>query len=156
MLGPLVVEAAGRGKADHWTEDLTVTALLRSTEGVPVTLSVGDARDYALFEMEIITEKGTIRMEGGGSSWRIRRVIEDARFAGYRQLDRGYEQPGEYDKAMLAAVTNLYDAVTYGVPLACTGHEALAAQRVCNDIADLESNLDTATRSVHQALEMTE
>lgn len=156
ILGPLTVEAAGRGKRDHWTEDPTVTALLRSVDGVPVTLSIGDARDYALFEMEIVTEKGTIRMEDGGSRWRIRRVIEDARFAGYRQLDQGYEQPGEYDKAMMSAMTNLHDAVTYGAPLACTGNDALAAQRICNEITGRTKNLEAATGSVRQTLEMTE
>lgn len=156
MLGPLAVDAAGRGKADHWPEDPTATALLRSSEGIPVTLAVGDARDYALFEMEIVTERGTIRMEDGGSSWRIRRVVDDTRFAGYRHLGRGHEQPGEYDKAMLAAVTNLYDAVTRGAPLACSGTEALAAQRVCNDIARLANHRGVATQHVHQVLEMTE
>lgn len=153
MLGSLVVEAAGLGTADHWPDDPSVTALLRSSNGVPVTLSVGDARDYALFEMEVVTEMGALKMEDGGSHWRIRRVVDDARFAGYRHLDRGREQPGEYDKAMLSAVANLYDAVTRGTPLACTGTEALAAQRLCADIADHAKNSGGTAVNPRQAME---
>ncbi len=156
MLGPLTVEAAAAGSADHWPDDLSVPALLRSSGGVPVTLSVGDARDYALFEMEIVTEKGTIRMEDGGSRWQVRCVADDMRFKGYRHLDRGHEHPGEYDKAMSGAIANLHSAVTRGAPLACSGKEALAAQRLCSEIARLAGISGAAARPAHQVPETTQ
>ncbi len=156
MIGQLTVEAVAAGSADHWPDDLSAPALLRSSGGVPVTLSVGDARDYALFELEIVTEKGTIRMEDGGSRWRVRCVVDDMRFSGYRHLDRGQEYPGEYDKAMSCAIANLHAAVTHGAPLACSGTEALAAQRVCSEIARLAGVSGAAARTVHQIPETTQ
>jgi predicted dehydrogenase len=134
LLGPLDLLAAGAPVFDHWPDDPTVPALLQSRSGVPVTLNAAHAADYAVFELQLLTERGLIAMEDGGAGWRVRRVTGSAHFKGYAVLDGGTRTSGEYHASTLAAVTNIYQALTEGAPLASTGETALAAQRLCEQI----------------------
>ena len=134
LLGPLELVAAGTALHDHGAEDPTVSALLRSHAGVPVTLNAAHASDYAVFELQLITERGLLAMEDGGALWRIRRVTSSRRFKGYNVLDDGVRSRGQYMTSMVAAVQNIHDALTQGAPLASTGETALTAQRLCEAI----------------------
>lgn len=134
LLGEVRVVHAGTAVHDFWPDDPTIPAMLETRDGVPVTLNVADARDYALFELSIVTEHAVIAMEEGGLSWRIRRAGQSGAFAGYRALDPGERVPGEYFEAMRGAVANIAAALRDGTPLASDGASALAAQRVCEAI----------------------
>jgi predicted dehydrogenase len=134
LLGELSLVAAGGGVRDFREDDPTVPALLTSAAGVPVQLSIGDARDYALFELSLVTERGAIAMLDGGQSWAIRRVGDSPTFAGYRGLGPAEIVPGAYDQAMARAVANIADALDHDSPLASDGRNALAAQRLCEAI----------------------
>lgn len=134
LLGPLDLQWAGRPVADFWPDDPTIPAVLTSKSGVPVQINVGHARDYATFELSIVTEKGVIGMEDGGLNWRLREAIDSPHFAGYKALDAGQINPGRYDQAMLNAAGNIHDAMRHGAPLLSTGESALAAQTLCHQI----------------------
>ena len=134
LLGPLTLLHAGLAVADFWPDDPTVPALLQTETGVPVHLATAHAGDAALFELQLVCEKAVITMEDGGLQWRLRRVVDSPHFAGYRVLDAGERQAGEYLKATALAVDNLYRHLGNGAPLASTGHTALAAQRLCDQI----------------------
>lgn len=134
LVGPMRVDAVGAAVFDYWNDDPSVPALLRSADGVPVQLSVGDARDYTLFELTLITSRAEITMRRGGLEWTIRQVEDSAAFAGYRELGAWQVVPGEYDHAMTCAVANIAGALATDEPLASHGHSALAAQRVCDAI----------------------
>ena len=134
LLGPLTLLHAGVAVDDFWPDDPTVPALLQTEAGVPVHLSTAHAGDAALFELQLVCEKAVITMEDGGLQWRLRRVVDSPHFAGYRVLDAGERQEGEYLKATALAVDNLYRHLGSGAPLASTGHTALAAQRLCDQI----------------------
>ena len=134
LLGPLTLHSAGRAVADFWADDPTVPALLHTRSGAPVQLSVGHAADCAVFELQLLTSEASITMEDGGQRWRVRRVVDSVQFAGYRVLDSGHSQPGQYTAATLAAVTNLHDALQLGAPLLSTGENALQAQALCEQI----------------------
>jgi hypothetical protein len=101
---------------------------------LPVQLVCGRAEDYAIFELQLLFSKGALTMEEGGMFWRERRVVDSSSFKGYRVLDDGVRRPGQYPKAMLQAVGNIYGAIVEGKPLASTGETALAAQRMCEQI----------------------
>jgi predicted dehydrogenase len=137
LLGPISVEWAGTPVADFWPDDPTIAAALTSDSGVPVLLATGNAGDYATFELTLATEKALISMEDGGNRWRYRRVIDSPTFNSYKTLDSGTAIAGEYDAAMLNAVSNIHDAVTKGTALQSTGASALAAQRLCAEIRTL-------------------
>jgi predicted dehydrogenase len=134
LAGPVELLAAGPAIHDFWPDDPTISALLRTGDGVPVSIATADARDYALFELQLVTAQGVIVMENGGMNWRVRKIIDSPHFKGYRALGPAADVAGEYPLAMTAAVANLYAALVEGAPLASTGHTALQAQRVCEQI----------------------
>lgn len=134
LLGPLTLLQAGVAVADFWPDDPTVPALLQTETGVPVHLSTAHAGDAAIFELRLVCQKAVITMEDGGLMWRVRRVMASPHFAGYRVLDDGERIDGEVLQATAAAVANLHDHLISGVHLASTGHTALAAQRLCEQI----------------------
>ena len=136
LFGPVELVAAGPPVFDFRDDDPSVPALLRTAQGVPVTLAVGDARDYALFELVVVTERGEIAMRDGGLAWTERRSGESEAFAGYRALGPFESRAGRYDEAMPAAVADIAAALHTGAPLASTGETALAAQRVCEQMRD--------------------
>lgn len=136
LAGPLQMLAAGPAVHDFWPEDPTATALLRTVSGIPVTFATGHAADYAVFELQLVTAQGVLSMEDGGMRWRSRRFAESPRFRGYRALGPAEDLPGSYAQSMTAAIDNLHTAIADGAPLASTGHSALAAQVVCEQIRD--------------------
>lgn len=134
LLGPLRLLHAGTARTDHTPADPSVPALLESEDGVPVHLCTAHAGDFALFELQLVTERAVITMEDGGLRWRVRRVTDSPVFSGYRSLDAGTVVPGQYLESMQRAVANLHAHLEHGAALACTGGVALAAQRLCDRI----------------------
>lgn len=140
LLGPLSLVAAGSPRFDFWEDDPSVPALLTTGDDIPVTLNIGDAGDYALFELRIVTEKGTIEMIDGGLGWVLRPAGKSTTFAGYRALQPGAASEGRYFEAMRAAAANLYDWLKHGAPLASDGRSALTAQKLCDSIRESALN----------------
>jgi predicted dehydrogenase len=134
LLGPLSLLSVGRPVWDFWNDDPTIPAMLQTSGGVSVQLSVSDARDFAFFELQIVAERGVIVLEGGGLKWRIGKVIDSPLFKGYRSLDMSESMQGEYALAMTRAAENIHNAVACGEALKSTGHGALEAQRLCEQI----------------------
>jgi len=136
LIGPVSLVAAGAPVWDGLPDDPSVPAVLSGLNGIPIHLVCGDASDFALFELQIVTEGGVLAMEEGGLAWRVRRAIESPHFLGYRSLDSGENRAGGYPSAMLEAAKNIYGALTSGDELASTGRSALAAQQVCELIKE--------------------
>lgn len=120
---------------DHNPDDPCVDAFLIMGDGVRVHLVVGDARDYPIFELMLVTEKGVVSIEQGGLTIRQRPAIDSPLFAGHRVIEDRPSQPGGAEAAMMAAITNIHDHITSGTPLASTGVTALASEQVCNELA---------------------
>ena len=119
---------------DYFEDDPTVTALLKTNSGMPVHLVAAHASEYALFELEIIGSKKTIRMRDGGLNWSNRRIIENPRYSGYKNLSNDQYVEGSYHEAMANAVENIYKAIIQGDKLLCTGHEACEAHKICQEL----------------------
>ena len=136
LLGPLQLLAAGPAAADHGADDPSVSALLRTTQGVPVHLVTGHAEDYALFELQLVTSRACITMEDGGQAWRVRERTPSAHFAGYHVLDAGTREGGQVLHSTRLAVDNLHAVLAGRAALASSGDSALAAQRLCEQIRD--------------------
>ena len=134
LLGPLTVLAAGPGNADMWEDDHSIPALLLSDAGVPVTLNCGHAADYVLFEFELVTERGTVKMENGGLDWQIRRAGPSPVFTGYQALGAPQHQPGTIGGAALAAVHEIASILATGSKPSCTANDAVAVQALCDVI----------------------
>ena len=134
LFGPLHITHVGQAVVDYFDTDPSVDACLQTADGVPVQFNVAHAQDYALFEMQIVTEKGVITMEDGGANWRIRTASPSAQLPGYYFLNQGEWIAPQGSPALRNAVANLYDALTQGAALACTGNHALHAQSLCEQI----------------------
>jgi predicted dehydrogenase len=147
LLGPLQVQWAGPPVQDFWRDDPTVAAILCSDAGVPVHLAPSDARDYSLFELQLVTQRGVLCMDRGGMAWRRRQPQPHPDFPGYMSLSDDERSEGLYAGAMLAAVTNLHDCVARGEPLLSTGRNALRAQALCESIRTMSMQHPRAAKS---------
>jgi predicted dehydrogenase len=134
LIGPLNIVKVGKPVQDFSPKDPTVPVWLEGEQGVPVHLVGLHAGDYAIFELQLVFSLGILTMEEGGMNWRERRVEDSTTFKGYRVLGEGIRRAGEYPRAMLQAIDNIYRAIYHGEPLASTGASALGAQRLCEQI----------------------
>lgn len=134
LLGDLTLAWVGKAVPDYSPDDPTIPFVLFAQGAIPVHVGVGHAHDTSLFELQIVAAEAVIGMEAGGAHWRIRRPIDNPDFLGYRSLPIGECIDGSYRLAMTAAVGNLHDAVTEGIPLASSGRSALAAHELCEAI----------------------
>ena len=137
LFGPLHIVSVGHAMADFFSDDPTIDATLRTDQGLPIQLNVAHAQDYALFEMQIVTEKGVISMEDGGARWRFRQAKPSEQLLGYRFLNAGdWVQPnGSF--ALTGAVANIFEALQHGAPLSSTGSNALHAQALCEQMKQM-------------------
>lgn len=131
LLGRLELRHAGRPIHDMLADDPSIPAMLSAADDVTVQLSCGNASDYSLFELQLVTEKGVIVMEDGGLHWRIRTAVPSPNFSGYRALDDGVRRPGGVASATLAAVTQIHEVLLNGGVVSSTGANALEAQQLC-------------------------
>jgi predicted dehydrogenase len=134
LVGPMEIIEVGKPIYDFLPSDPTIPVWLEGAGALPIHLVCGHAEDYAIFELQLVFSQGVLTMEEGGMFWRERRVVDSATFKGYRVLDDGVRQPGQYLRSMLEAVGNIYNAITSGKPLASTGESALVAQNLCEQI----------------------
>ena len=134
LFGPLQITNVGQAVVDQFDTDPSVDACLQTADGVPVQLNVAHAQDYALFEIQIVTEKGVTSMEDGGARWRFRKAAPSTQMPGYNFLNHGEWVTPQGSPALRNAVANLHDALTQGTALACTGIHALQAQSLCEQI----------------------
>jgi len=137
LFGSLKIVTAISAVNDYFDDDPTVTALLNTNSGLPVHLVAAHASDYALFELEIIGSKKTKTMRDGGLSWSSRKIAKNPRFKGYKNLEKDQYYEGKYLEAMFSAAKNIYNAITKGEQLLCTGKEACEAHKICSDLSEI-------------------
>jgi predicted dehydrogenase len=137
LFGPLQITHVGQAVIDHFEADPSVDACLQTADAVPIQINVAHAKDYALFEMQIVTEKGVIAMEDGGARWRFRHAKPSEQLVGYSFLSAGdwVEPQGSY--ALTGAVANIFEALQHGALLSSTGSNALQAQALCEQMKQM-------------------
>lgn len=135
LVGDLELVNTACSTLDFWDRDPTTAALLTAKGGtVPVYLNPGHASDYAFFEMEIVCEKGVIRMCSSGSNWDFREVQASTDFIGYRTLKQAVLKPGKHTESIARAIDELYKFLNDGAPIRSTGETALRIQTLCVEI----------------------
>jgi predicted dehydrogenase len=137
LFGPLHIVSVGQAVADFLSDDPTIDATLRTQHGLPIQLNVAHAQDYALFEMQIVTEKGVISMEDGGACWRFRHAKPSEQLEGYWFLNSGEWVNPQGSYAVTGAVANIFEALHHGAPLSSTGSNALQAQALCEQMKQM-------------------
>jgi predicted dehydrogenase len=137
LFGSLKVAYVGRAVSDFFSDDPSIDATLSSHKGFPIQLNVANALDFAMFEMQIVTEKGVINMEDGGARWRFRHAKQSEKVAGYSFLNSGEWIESEGSDALSVAVANIFDALQSGAALASTGSNSIQAQFICEQIKQM-------------------
>jgi predicted dehydrogenase len=137
LLGPLEAQQATSWLIDHQPDDPTIAGRLATGDCAPVTLAIGDARLYSVFELDLLFEKGRITF--GDSGWTLcrRRAVADRRFSGYTSLEPATWKPTSMDDTMRLAVADLHAIAGTPRQPPSTGETALAAQEVCRRLHDL-------------------
>lgn len=134
LIGPLMLKTVTGWRIDHGPDDPTVDAVLSAPDGTIVHLVGADSRDYAVFELQILAENGSIEIEQSGFTLRLRHAIKSPRFAGYRELERGSWEPTGLETALYRAVDNIHAALCHDAILISNGASALSAQKLCEDM----------------------
>ncbi|MFQ5953465.1 MAG: Gfo/Idh/MocA family protein [Kiloniellales bacterium] len=140
LFGPLALKAVTGKRIDSEAQDPTVDAVLALDGGVPVHLIAADSRDYALFELHLITERGAIGIERSGHGVRRRRIDEPFH-PHHKLLDRGEWEECSHGDPYFRALGNLLQALENGEALASDGESALEAQRLCEEMIDKAKDL---------------
>lgn len=130
LLGPLTLEHVLQARIDRSADDPTVSAVLRTADGLPVQVMAGDGRDFALFELRIVAEHAVVDIEERGFVIRERRPEQDPRFPGFRRLGHSVDMVTGLHQSLRFGVDAVRDALR-GMPPASTGRTALDAQRLC-------------------------
>jgi len=122
---------------DYCHQDPTVSAILRNENKVPIYLIGSDSSKYSMFEISIITEKGTINMEYGGNSWSFRRLIESKSYSGYLELDKVKRVAGKYDSCMENAINEIEGYLNGDISLESNAVAAVKTQVICNNLLEM-------------------
>lgn len=141
IFGSIKVITADNIFFDSSLSDPTVAAFLKTKNGVPIYLNPTHANDFSLFELELYFSKGVVKMLEGGLSWQVQKPIEHQHYSGYKKLDSPNNYQGNYLMAMSLAIKNIYEYLTNGQRLLCSGSDALAIQNICETI-HLAANKD--------------
>ncbi len=123
LLGSLLVKEAGRIIHDFWPGDPTVSAELTTASGAAIDMTGTDMRQGMTFDLTLEFEQARIILD----DFSRRLIIKPS---------DGLEMTVEtgLNRAMLHAVSNIYDHLTGGATLYSTGENALSALKVCAEI----------------------
>ncbi len=135
LIGPMRPLAVHRVVGDWTADDPTLDAVLATPDGAPFHLVAGDRRAYTVWELELLFERGRVAFTESGFVLRTDRVVDDARFDGYRVLQMGEPRPTGLGDALQHAVASLAGCLNGTTVPPSTGETALAAHEVCARLA---------------------
>ncbi len=113
-------------------DDPTFDVAIFMSSGILATLRAGNAKNYSLFEMDIVLEKGRAQITDSGHVISLSRATQSPRYTGYVELEPIERDLGDRRDLMLHAVEDAVGAVTFGREPACTGRDGIAAMRIAD------------------------
>lgn len=121
-------------RSDWYEDDPSVDAFLKFSNGTQAHVVTGDARNYSIFEIDILCEKARFHFTRSG----LEMVEYGARVNSiYPEHLEMYEkqciQTG-LDRSLSYAVSNIIDAIEGNGNVICSGHDALDSQRTCLEL----------------------
>jgi len=137
LFGPLKPLSVLRCNHAESVSDPEIDVVLSTDYGALVYMISLDHKCYTHFELQLFMEKGQVTLESSGRTLRLRHIKQDEHYPAYRILTKGKWLETGFDQMIYSAIDGLYKAVAMSEPLVSTGHSALSAQRVCEDILSL-------------------
>ena len=111
-------------------DDPTLDVLLGLAGGGLATLRAAPRECFTVFEMELLLERGRVRITDSGHAITVERAVPSPRYSGYVELTLEPHDFGHRRDQMLYAVEDLAAALTLGRDPACTGRDGVAALRI--------------------------
>lgn len=129
---------------DFSADDPTVDARLLM-DGVPVYLIGADAREYSIFEIDILGTLGRVNIEVSGQETKWFRRQPDPVYKGYQVLRPSPQSNPSFkpdqSSAMAGVLQEIIGAISTGKPVRSNGHTALATLKVCCELAEQAKKL---------------
>ncbi len=119
---------------DYFENDPSIPFFLETDNKVPILVNCAYAKDYSMFEFQLIFSNAVISIENGGSSWRERYVRDSDMFFGYKILDGGVFEISNNSQTFSNLVNNIYEHIKFKRPLKNTLESALKSQKLCEKI----------------------
>jgi predicted dehydrogenase len=136
MFGNLIADAPPfEVLKDGADDDPTVSAIVRTTNGVPLTLIGCDRNFFTIFEINLVMELGTISLDDGGYRIAERKIQESSRYPSYSVPADSTCYSSGLERVMSEVIANLHAAAQHGTPFLCSAREALATQALCSTLS---------------------
>lgn len=125
-----VVQASGRIARDSNPTDPDMDVTLEMASGTFAHLSSCDARFFAVFEMDLMFERGRIELREAALSPQLSLVKPSDRFPEYKELKNTAREFGDMRNPMLHAVEDIVHALDTSTEPLCRGGDGVAALAV--------------------------
>jgi len=130
-----IESVTGSGRVEPDARDATIDVALELSTGARGMLH-GLEVPYSLFEIELLGERGRVRVFDGGQRFEVAGVAPSRRFPGFRELIPMVGPNGGLSDLLMHAASDLVEALATGRSPACTGADAVEALRVAQVAID--------------------
>ncbi len=133
LLRYLIGEPAAITATDRLKEngaDPTLDVRLEFAGGARAELLAVAPGDYTVFELDLLTARGRIRLLQGGDSVEVYEAREGIPYPGYRGLVLRENTAGALKDVLLHAVEDVVESLEHGRAPWCTGADGVAALRI--------------------------
>ncbi len=120
---------------DFYPKDPSITAVLHLPGNGAFFMQAVDCKKFTVFEADLLFSKERIRILDSGFRIEEHKVGRDPVFKGYRKMVKVRDYTTSLSTALALAADGIYDHVTKGVDLACSGLDGLAAVETCEGLA---------------------
>ncbi|MBU1055049.1 MAG: Gfo/Idh/MocA family oxidoreductase [Proteobacteria bacterium] len=119
---------------DYDKKDPTLGAVLCYSKCPAVFLMACDERAYSIFEVDIVGEKGRIKLDQSGMQCREYKLRRDPIFDGYIDIEEEPPYSTNLGKSMQKLAENVVGYLEGNDSILCSGTDALAAQQICQSL----------------------
>jgi predicted dehydrogenase len=119
---------------DHFEDDPSISAGLPLKKGGSFILEAVDSRKFTIFEMDLLFEKGRVRIKDSGFNLEVHKIVADKLFAGYQNMSEVKEYPTKLARSLYYAVDDLSAFLRSGRRLECSLQDGYQVMEACGKI----------------------
>lgn len=119
---------------DFDTYDKSVSAVLKLKNKKPFFLQAIDSRNYTIFEIDLLFEKGRIRIINSGNNIEEYKIHNNEIYKNYRNLYKTSEVKTSLNIALFNAANNIYRHLTIQEEIKCTIKDSYLTLKMCDNL----------------------
>jgi predicted dehydrogenase len=131
-----VVQVWGFNVLQEESNDPTLDAVLKFTEGTIAHLVGCDANSFSVFEMDLIGRDGRVRIVDSGNMIETYDVGPSRYYVNYNEATLRERREGGMEDTTLNAVENLVECIDKHCQPLCTGNDAIAALAIASAVRE--------------------